>query len=176
MRRLKSHFHVFKISLVHIITAWQPECQKLPKYQVLFLLLTSFTLSILSYDHIWESVPISWHSGKSLCSAGVLTQLQGQCLYNQACGVASSSKPWRLGVKAPADGLADVHVLAITHHGEHRPISLLQTSLANLVTSSHALASCRLLPRDHNKMGRSEVLSIPPCQVVTVALHQPLCN
>lgn len=39
MRRLKSHFDVFKISLVHIVTAWQPECQKLPKYQVLFLLL-----------------------------------------------------------------------------------------------------------------------------------------
>lgn len=39
MRHLKLHFDVFKISLVHIVTAWQPECQKLPKYQVLFLLL-----------------------------------------------------------------------------------------------------------------------------------------
>lgn len=43
MRRLKSHFDVFKISLVHIVTAWQPECQKLPKYQVLFFTAPEFS-------------------------------------------------------------------------------------------------------------------------------------
>lgn len=66
MRHLKSHFDVFKISLVHIVTAWQPECQKLPKYQVLFLLLqVSFFLSshmttfgrLCPYDNFWESHP-----------------------------------------------------------------------------------------------------------------------
>ena len=65
--------------------------------------------------------------------------------------------------------------LAITHHGKHRPVSLVQTSLANLVTSSRAPVPppschppCRLLPGDHNKTGRSEALSTPGCQAATL--------
>lgn len=52
-------------------------------------------------------------------------------------------------------------------------------SLVNLVTSSYTPIPppqhhppCSLFPRDHKRMGRLGMLSIPACQVVTVASHQ----
>ena len=59
MRHLKSHLDVFKISLVHIVTAWQRECQKLPKYQALFLQL-QVPLFLSSHKKAFQRVCPGW--------------------------------------------------------------------------------------------------------------------
>lgn len=114
MRCLKLHFDVFKISLVHIVTAWQPKCQKLPKYQVLFLLLYVPFFRSSHTTTFGRACPYHGFQEKSPCiiwdpDAAPVCKPQERCLCSQARGVASSSKPRSLGVKVSADGIAPVY-------------------------------------------------------------------
>lgn len=189
MRCLKLHFDVFKISLVHIVTAWQPKCQKLPKYQVLFLLLyvpffrsshtTTFRRACPYHGFQEKSPRIIWDP-----DAAPVCKPQEQCFVQPGswCSIFQQAKESRCK-SVSRRHCSCLWCLLLLTTGRGRSARFMQTSLANLVTSFHATTpqpshrpSCGLLPRGHNKMGRSEVLSIPTCWVVTVAPHQLPCK